>query len=108
MGVKIEILNHPILTNGKTRAIVAINNNIRSLQGNGIINRSHSIFTIDQIAKLYKSKELLSNKPRGMIKRFNLGVPFMTVFRRTKMYNLKMSDVKIDESGSHPTILIFS
>lgn len=38
--------------------------------------------------------------------RLIFGVAFMTAFRRTEMYNLKMSDVTLDESGSEPFIRI--
>lgn len=98
----IKVMSGPLFNHVKAGVMSVIDNKIRQMQSLGVVKRSHNILTTEDIQKLYDSKLLSIESPKGFITRLLFDIAFMTGFRPSEMENILMKDVQFtSQRGSN-------
>lgn len=96
---KLDLFNGHIFADKKAGVGSVLDKKIRQRQAAGAVRKSHNNLSTDDIVKLYMSEMLSKETPREFITRTILNLVFMTSFRKSELWALRMSDVTLDSAN---------
>eukprot|EP00178_Gracilaria_changii_P006382 TRINITY_DN209_c1_g1_i5.p1 TRINITY_DN209_c1_g1~~TRINITY_DN209_c1_g1_i5.p1 ORF type:complete len:581 (-),score=76.72 TRINITY_DN209_c1_g1_i5:978-2720(-) len=103
-GYELNLFTGKVFSDKRIGLITALDNKIRQRQADGAVRRSHNNLCTEDIVKLYASESLSFNTPRGFMTRIVMDLLFITGFRRSEMYSLRMKDVTL---GHHNGVKVY-
>ena len=93
-GFKISFALSPIFNRPDRGVLNALDKKCRSLQAIGFVRESHNVLTVTEIEQLYASEQLSKVKPLGFMTRMIFNLAFMTAFRSSELYEMRIKDVQ--------------